>query len=69
LSWVAVARNVGLAVLAAAALGTDRPIRPTPPDLVVVLAPVALSVGALHLARRRGAPPAAPASGPGAPTR
>jgi hypothetical protein len=53
LSGIEIARNVGLMVLAGAALATDRPVRPSVGDLVVVLGPTAAAAGVLHLLRRR----------------
>lgn len=53
LSGLEIARNLGLMGLAAAALATDRPVRPTALDVVVVGVPVALAVLALGTARRR----------------
>ncbi len=53
LSGVEIVRNIGLMALAALALAADRPTRPTPADLAVVLLPVAVAAGLLHLARRR----------------
>ncbi len=53
LSWVEIGRNIGLAVLAALALSTDRPVRPTAGDIAVVASGVALAVLTLRLGRRR----------------
>lgn len=53
LSGVEVARNAGLMVLAALALATDRPARPSPSELVVVLVPILVAVLALRVLRRR----------------
>lgn len=73
LSWVEIARNIGLAVLAALALGTDRPVRPTAGDVAAVAAAVALGGLGLHLGRRqvlrRQRPSGTPAPGPDDPSR
>jgi uncharacterized membrane protein YphA (DoxX/SURF4 family) len=53
LSGLEIGRNIGLMVLAAAALAADRPVRPTVGDLVVVLGITGLGAGVLHLLRRR----------------
>jgi len=59
LSGIEILRNVGLVVLAGAALATDRPVRPTLLDLLVVLVPTLAFAGVLRLLRdRRGATPA-----------
>lgn len=52
LSWVDVARNLGLAVLAAAALLTDRPGGVSLADLVIVLVAVTTALAAGRIARR-----------------
>ena len=58
LSGIEIGRNAGLMVLSAVALATDRPVRPTVGDVVVVVAPTLVGVGVLHLLRvRRGATP------------
>ncbi|HEY6532224.1 MAG TPA: MauE/DoxX family redox-associated membrane protein [Acidimicrobiales bacterium] len=58
LSGIEIARNLGLMVLASTALATDRPVRPTLLDLLVVLVPTAVGAGVLHLlrSRREGTP-------------
>ena len=53
MSGIEIARNIGLMVLAAAALATDRPVRPTVADLAVVLGLTAAGAGILHLLRAR----------------
>lgn len=53
LSWVEITRNIGLTLLAAVALATDRPQRSTPAEIAVVLAVVAASLLGLRLARHR----------------
>jgi uncharacterized membrane protein YphA (DoxX/SURF4 family) len=53
LSGIEIARNVGLMVLAAAALAAERPVRPTVGDLAAVLVPTVAFVGVLHLLRAR----------------
>jgi hypothetical protein len=53
LSGIEIARNVGLMVLAGTALATDRPVRPTLLDLLVVLGPTAAVAVVLHLLRGR----------------
>lgn len=47
-----VARNLGLMVLAAASLATDRPVNMTFPDIVVVCGVIGIASGAMHLAGR-----------------
>lgn len=58
LSGLDVARNLGLMILAAAALATDRPVQPHIIDLVVVLGPTVAFAAVLHLlrGRREGSP-------------
>lgn len=51
LSWLDVARNLGLVVLAIASLPAERPGGVTVADAVVVLAGTAVGVGLLHLGR------------------
>lgn len=53
LSGLEVARNVGFAVLAAVALATDRPVRPSIADVAVVVVPVLVAALALRVARDR----------------
>jgi uncharacterized membrane protein YphA (DoxX/SURF4 family) len=76
LSGVEIARNLALVALAVVALATDRPVRPTLLDVVVVLAPVLVAAVVLGGVRRRrraraadAGPTAGPTPGPGATSR
>lgn len=53
LSGIEIARNVGLMVLSATALATERPVRPTAGDVLVVVVPTLIGVGVLHRLRVR----------------
>jgi uncharacterized membrane protein YphA (DoxX/SURF4 family) len=53
LSGIEIARNVGLGVLAAAALTTDRPVRPHLGDVALVVGSAVLVTVALDAMRRR----------------
>ena len=53
LSGIEIARNVGLGLLGVAALATDRPVRPSPADVVVVVGAAVLAAALLNLLRRR----------------
>ena len=68
LSMVEIVRNLGLMVLSAVALGTDRPVRPSAADLAVVLVPVAVAALVIRAVRHRRAS-AASAAGPGGTSR
>lgn len=52
LSWLAVARNVGLGLLAVVALAATRPVLPTAAEAAVVLGATALGALGLAVARR-----------------
>jgi hypothetical protein len=53
LSWVAVARNLGLAALAVAALLATRPVVPTVADVAVVVGATLVGAVAIRLAEHR----------------
>ena len=53
LSGIEIARNIGLMVLSAAALATDRPVKPSVADLALVLGLTAAGAGILHRLRGR----------------
>lgn len=52
LSWVALARNVALALLAVASLATMRPVRPSIGDVVIVVAYIVAATALLQLGGR-----------------
>lgn len=52
LSWLAIVRNVAMAVLAIAALATMHPVRPTLADVVIVVAYVGVVGAVLQIKQR-----------------